>query len=120
MAVPQWAQELTINALIHAGCDDVPNITWRRCNRWDSSGVCNTTKREDGIVINAGRDRTDQKLVLLHELAHWIRPPKEHHSPEFWDLAWELFRWAKLPVRYCLQRERTYRKGAVLAYKRSK
>ena len=119
MAIPQWAQELTLKALIHCTVDDVPVIRWRRSQGQTSSGTCFRDKKL-GFVVTAGRNRTDAKLVLLHELAHWLRPAGECHGDAFWDLAWNLYRWAKLPVRYCLSREKNYRKGAVLAYKRSK
>jgi hypothetical protein len=134
MKTPQWAQDLIIDAMIQLESKgyqgDLPDIKWRKATaraydfindkdyrkpRNTSSGICH----EQHITIVAGHNRTDCKLVILHELAHWVLPYKcghEGHTPRFWDIAWDLFQWAKLPVRYCLQREQTYRKGAVVAY----
>ena len=69
------------------------------------------------IHVTAGTDRADQKLVLLHELAHWLTP-KDHHSPRFWDKAWELYRRYRVPLRYARIREGNYRKGALVAASR--
>ena len=69
------------------------------------------------IHVTAGTDRKDQKLVLLHELAHWLTP-KDHHSPRFWDKAWELYRRYRVPLRYARIREGNYRKGALVAANR--
>ena len=119
---PVWAQDLLLNALSWAEEKgykaEIPNLVWRRCNKFGSGGharqvypVC--------ITMNAGKDHTEQKIVLLHELAH-ILNPNEGHTAKFWDTAWELFRWAKLPIRVCKIREGNYKKGALLAYDRSK
>ena len=143
MRTPKWAQELLIDACIYLGIDDLPALDWRHGRRRCSSGRCYGKSR---ILVTAGTDRTDAKMVLLHELAHaatppeirevklsgkWMRPdgtPWENptatqqvsHGDAFWDTAWRLYRWAKLPIRYCLQRETDYRKGAAVAYRRSK
>lgn len=126
MNTPRWAQDLTINAILYLHSSgrnaELPDIKWRRAQRLSSSGVT----YPDHIRIVAGTSRIDCKMIILHELVHWIFPLKseghiyghEGHTPRFWDLAWELYRWAKLPVRYCLNREAEYRKGAVLAYRR--
>ena len=117
---PKWAQDLTLNALIHLTKEGfnppVPSLSWRRAKHPDSTGACYPESEQ--IHINAGRSRTDTKMVLLHELAHLVT--EGIHSPQFWDVAWMLYRWAKLPVRYCLAREKEYRKGAVTAYIRSR
>jgi len=145
-AIPKWAQELTLQVAIDEGRDDLPEIIWRKRRRprvsarakllfgsperverfrkqsdWrrvGSSGHC----REGlitRIVITAGTDRKDQKLVLLHELAHWLSSRKENHGPIFWDKAWELFRRYNVPIQYAKKRSGDYRKEAIAAYKRS-
>jgi len=124
MNPPKWAQGLTLNAILYLQSTryvglELPRLTWRHAhNRSCSSGI-SWHDRSKGINVNAGTDRTDAKLVLLHELAHWARPLGESHSDAFWDLAWELYRWAKLPMRYCKWREAEYRKGSIAAYHRS-
>lgn len=132
--MPQWAQELLINACLQMGKEDLPAVTWRRTGarvqreRYGvvvkypphqmTSGYAFVS--ENRIVITAGTDRGDQKRALLHELAHLLRPVGEHHSAAFWDTAWSLYRWAKLPIRATAKREGEYRKGATLAYARSR
>jgi hypothetical protein len=119
----------------HGEDKPLPELTWRRAGyrmRYrggqvvcppngfksvHSSGRCFESGR---IVVTAGSSRLDQRVVLLHELAHHICLPGEHHGKTFWDTAWELFRWAKLPVKYVKAREGTYRKGALVAYRRSR
>ena len=117
---PKWAQDLTLKALLwwESQGNTIPNptLTWRHGSHRLSSGRAWTDK----IVITAGKNRTDQKLVLLHEIAHTLLPMGNHHSTVFWDTAWALYRWAKLPVRYCVNREKTYKVGAMVAYRRNK
>ncbi len=120
MTTPKWAQELTLNAILYIQSTsnlkpELPDIRWRKAHgRKCSSGVC----YKSHITLVAGSDRTDCKLVLLHEIAHWVNIG-EHHSPKFWDIAWQLFREFKLPLRYCKVRESSYRKGSLIAYHRS-
>lgn len=152
MNTPKWAQDLILDAVLFLQSKgyqaELPDVKWRKAGSFNgkygrlfratSSGVC----YRDHIRINAGHDRKDCKLIILHELAHWVLPIKdklggftldengnpgmpfieehEGHTARFWDVAWMLYREFKLPVRYCLQREKEYRKGAVLAYRRSK
>ena len=128
--IPQWAQELTLNALEYweSKGNQIPlfDIRWRHGTYIRSSGTAHTITEWHGqtypryIVITAGKDRTDAKLVLLHEIAHQLTPDRESHGSTFWGIAWELYRHFKLPIRYCLKRERNYRKGAVVAYYKSK
>jgi len=146
--IPRWAEKLTLDALVYL--EDLgykvptPAIIWRHGQQQFSSG---RTYLPDKIIITAGKNRLDTKLVLLHELAHtvagnkpvyldvkratkqgwrFLQEPTEpliigtrSHTSEFWDIAWKLYRWAKLPIRYCQQREYIYRKGAISAYRRN-
>ena len=120
-AAPKWAQDLTINALLwwesQGNNPAIPELVWRHGSRRSSSGTAWTKSKR--IVITAGRDRTDQKFVLLHEIAHTLTPENAHHSDRFWDIAWALYRWAKLPIRYCVNREKTYKIGAMVSYRRT-
>ncbi len=122
-APPKWAQELTLNALLwwEEQCESAPNfeLRWRRGKRYDkryeSSGRAGIFK-DKFVLVTAGTNRIDAKLVLLHEIAHQLT--NDFHTAHFWDVAWQLYRWAKLPMRYCIKREQDYRKGAMIAYKR--
>lgn len=148
-APPKWAQELTIKTVLYLQSlgykADLPELNWRHGVCRDSSGHC---KNSNSITITAGKSRVDQKLVLLHEITHtvtesdikyldieqakkrgwhFVQEPTQPiiskrmcHTDKFWDTAWMLYRWAKLPVRYCLKREQGYRKGAAVAYRRSR
>lgn len=119
--MPQWAQELTLQALIDNRCDEIPTIRWT--SRSDA-GYRGTTyyNRRIGIWLRVGRkcERWEQKLVLLHELAHWMLPRGMKHSDRYWAFAFKLFRDYGLPIRKVLQQERRYRKGAVNGYKIAK
>ena len=112
---PKWAQDLVINACIKMD-SELPTLTWRQRNSEASNGYCDLPSRH--IVIHAGKNHLDQKLYLLHELAHAITG--HQHTSEFWDMAWKLYRWAKLPIKHCQKREYPYKKGAAIAYRRSK
>lgn len=116
---PKWAQELLLEALEYCelkGFTIPPiNLIWKNKQRRGSSGVWYCDKNE--IHITAGRERRDCKLVLLHEATHSVLPRYEFHSKQFWGLAWELYRYFKLPIRYCLSRERDYRKSSLIGYK---
>jgi hypothetical protein len=131
--IPKWMQNLTLNALIEFKPDaDVPILKISHISYQTSSGWCGDKE----IKINIGTDRKDAKLVLLHELTHWMLPRIKKlygygiwqremvtvtgHTPEFWDLAWSLYRWAKLPVAYCKSREFNYKAGAKDGYLRSR
>lgn len=118
MNIPNWVSDLVIKVLEEHNCNDIPNLTWRRYNSYSSSGTAYYDK-EKGIVIRAGKKakRWEQKLVLLHELAHWLRPNKEPHSPDFWKLAFQLYKENKIPIRKALDREKSYKKGAENGYR---
>jgi predicted metal-dependent hydrolase len=135
MKIPNWVNLLLEQVAKEYPRMILPNIIWRHYhNKYipskvvgqysrvknlseQSSGHCNYSK---GITITAGRLRKDQKLVLLHELAHWILPAGENHSKDFWDLAFEIYRKFKVPMYYALNREKDYRKEAVMAYRRNR
>ena len=149
MKIPNWAQNLTLEAILYLQAKgykaELPDINWRHGSASYSSG--HATNKEK-ITITAGKNRLDQKLVLLHEIAHtatdneikywnierakkagwhFEKEPIEPiiikqvcHTDKFWDTAWDLYRQFGLPIRYCLNREKGYRKGAVTAYRRNR
>ena len=140
MTPPKWAQNLLLDAglWLESQGESVPpvSLTWWHGKRHSSSsGRYRPDTRE--IHVTSGQSRLDCKLVLLHELAHACTPHKERkctcagqwygpdskpcpaptftkyecHTDEFWVLAWQLFRWAGLPIRYCREREYSYAKS---------
>ena len=93
---PAWARSLVMTVCAEADAP-LPRLTWRHRDRPTSSGV---TRQIAGIVsVVAGRDPIDQRLTLLHELAHWLTPiPRHrrrrisHHDAAFYDAAFALYR----------------------------
>lgn len=118
--IPKWAADLLarIEAEEHVR---VGAVTWRRSttSRHDlSSG--HTWPARRAIVITAGKNRADQRLVLLHEVAHvWrVQFPgglRAAHDREMWRLAWTLYRKyaTSTTVRHILEREGAYRTTAL-------
>lgn len=74
-----------------------PRLLWRNRRGEHSTGV---TRRADGTVaVRAGSDPLDQRLTLLHELAHWLAAPSRrrggrsvHHGRAFYAIAFDLYR----------------------------
>jgi hypothetical protein len=97
MKAPLWALELADAVCADAGVV-APRLAWRLRTTESSSGL---TRRDLGIVsVRAGTDPVDQRLTVLHELAHWLTPtPRrsrrgrtEHHGRAFYEVAFELYR----------------------------
>jgi hypothetical protein len=97
MGTPGWASELMALVCADAGVAP-PRLTWRRRADELSSGI---TRRDAGLVsVRAGTDPVDQRLTLLHELAHWLTPaPRrgrrgrtEPHGRAFYVVAFGLYR----------------------------
>ncbi len=110
MSAPGWAA-----ALVHEVCADAgvapPRLVWRRRDREQSTGVA---RRSEGtIAVRAGRDALDQRLTLLHELAHWLSPPPprrrgragEHHGLTFYRVAFSLYHRHGIPAADALRLE---------------
>lgn len=106
---PTWASEIVRAACVAAGVAP-PVIRWRHARRSASSGV---TRRSAGsISVTAGTDDLDQRLTLLHELAHWLGPvPRRrrgrvlHHDARFYAIAFDLYRRHAIPDAEVLARE---------------
>ena len=107
--VPAWAAEIVQAACASAGIAE-PRVRWRRAPRPASSGV---TRRSAGsVAVTAGTDELDQRLTLLHELAHWIAPSQRrrrgrvaHHDAHFYAIAFDLYRRHGIPDVEALARE---------------
>lgn len=106
---PRWAIELVREVCTAAGIAP-PAMRWRHARRSASSGV---TRHAVGTVsVTAGTDELDQRLTLLHELAHWLGPvPRRrrgrllHHDARFYAIAFELYRRHGIPDAEVLARE---------------
>ncbi len=97
MRPPAWAETLVAEVCADAMVAP-PRLTWRLRAASHSTGVA---RRGAGLIsVRAGQDPLDQRLTLLHELAHWVSPgPKRrlggraaHHGREFYRTAFELYR----------------------------
>ena len=117
MNPPAWAERI-VRQVARSRRRRPPELRWRRTRRLRSAGSADSPVRAGvgGVSIAAGRDPVDQRLVLCHELAHWLGPPDEGHSLTFWLRAWRLYREYRVPIHYALAREGEF-EGAVQAYK---
>lgn len=125
---PAWAMEIIRNEARRRG-RAMPDVLWRRRRKdhreESSSGSASPPGLDKdypngALSIMAGNDRVDQKYVLCHEIAHWLRCPDDIHTPEYWDLAWRIFRRWNLPINYVRERAGAYRAEAETAYQRSR
>ncbi|KKN18478.1 hypothetical protein LCGC14_0955360 [marine sediment metagenome] len=113
---PQWATELA-REVTDAEGTRMPTIDWREDGSMYTGGRTWTFRGR--ILINAGTDLADQKLVLLHELAHAVLPPHVNHSARFWATAFRLYREHGLDLKDSWQRERSYKQQATRAAARA-
>ena len=83
LPTPAWVQALSHRVLDDAGHPYHCRIEWRwgdpRPRSWANLG-------RQLIVIRVDPERGHAALAstLLHELAHLVLPPGEHHSPRYW------------------------------------
>jgi len=95
VTAPQWALDLVAEVCADAGAG-APLLSWRTRRGEASTGLA---RRADGLVaVRAGSDPLDQRLTLLHELAHWLTPAGRrrgrsiHHGRAFYAIAFDLYR----------------------------
>jgi hypothetical protein len=87
-----------------------PQLAWRRRRGEHSTGVA---RRDSAtIAVRAGSDDLDQRLTLLHELAHWLsavaprrRGRSVHHGRAFYARAFELYARHGVPAADALRLE---------------
>jgi hypothetical protein len=106
---PAWATRLVDEVCTTAGMRP-PLLRWRRAPRSTSTGL--TRVMAGTISVTAGTDELDQRVTLLHELAHWLGPrPRRrrgrviHHDAAFFQVAFELYRRHGIPDAEALERE---------------
>lgn len=95
MSAPAWAEALVAEVCREGGVAR-PRLAWRRRRSEHSTGVA---RRSAGMIaVRAGSDPLDQRLTLLHELAHWLGPAPSrrrgatHHGRTFYRIAFRLYR----------------------------
>jgi hypothetical protein len=106
---PAWARDLVRQVCAEAGIAE-PRLAWRRRDRPTSSGVTRPT--QGNVALSAGRDPLDQRLTLLHELAHWVTPLRRrrrgrvaHHDAAFYAAAFGLYARHGIPTAVALRGE---------------
>ena len=106
---PAWAR-LLLDEVCAAAAVEPPLLRWRRSPRGTSTGLARVTAGT--ISVTAGTDELDQRVTLLHELAHWLGPrPRRrrgrvaHHDAAFFEIAFELYRRHGIPAADALERE---------------
>lgn len=107
--IPAWAALLVADACREAGVP-APRLSWRLRDRAASSGV--TRMGSGSISLVAGTDALDQRITLLHELAHWLTLPTArsrrrtpHHDAAFYRAAFTLYRRHGVPDAAALAAE---------------
>jgi hypothetical protein len=113
---PAWADRI-VREVARARRRPAPELRWRRARTRRSAGSADSYLHKDAVIsIVAGRDVVDQRLVVCHELAHWLGEPDEGHTLKYWLRAWKLYRRYRVPIHYALAREGGY-EGSVQAYR---
>jgi hypothetical protein len=134
---PDWATELFTTVCKDYNRGLPSEFYWKDRNRAYSTGVTNPHWRSFSMImkngkrkkvnyygyikVQAGTDVQDQKLVLLHELAHHVmgrsrRGRSVGHSIAFWKLAFELYDNYGVDMDYAIKREKNYKVKATEAY----
>jgi hypothetical protein len=129
---PLWAQALVERVCADAGRKARPIVRWHpgseapadmeapegteyRLNgeRFDANAAFSCGYTQGGLIrVFHGWLRKDQRLTVLHELAHWLTG--EGHTRKFWDCAWALYlRYMPRSLPFVLERGLPYKKGAV-------
>jgi hypothetical protein len=116
MSAPAWATSLVASVCADAGRPE-PRLAWRTRRGVGSTGM---TRRDAGLIaVRAGADPLDQRLTLLHELAHWLTPVERrrrravHHGLRFYAAAFALYRRHGLPDADALRLESARYRGAL-------
>jgi hypothetical protein len=118
MKAPDWAMALTAAVCRDAGVPE-PALAWRRRAHEHSTGVA---RRQLGLIaVRAGSDPMDQRLTLLHELAHWLGPVARrrgrrravHHGLAFYRIAFALYRRHGIPDADALRLESSRYRSAL-------
>jgi RNase P subunit RPR2 len=108
-ATPAWARSLVATVCAEADTPPPTRLRWASRRRESSSGV--TRRHEGGISIVAGTDPLDQRLTVLHELAHWLTPMQRrrgrhvHHDRRFYRTAFALYLANGLAAEDAVRRE---------------
>ena len=137
-STPVWAIKLTEQVCRDYNRALPGELKWKVADRPSSGGRTSYARGKRGqqlyivkksgrrivfrgiVLVNAGTSRKDQKLVLLHELSHWVvvRGKAMGHTSRFWKMAFQLYDRYGMDMEYAFNREKDYKQGAVAVYER--
>lgn len=111
LGVPTWATSLVGAVCAEAGVQEPTYFQWRHRPGPSSSG--DTWFGADTIIrIAAGTDDRDTRLVVVHELAHFVLGARRDqrgrgvgHDEIFWNLVFDLYARHGIDLRYAVERE---------------
>lgn len=88
-----WAEQLVGKVLTYEGRLHAPRFKFVFSNnhKWSSGRTFTKPYRGYHIFLRIGTDPKEAKMVLLHEMAHWLLTAGHHHDKAFWKKAWELY-----------------------------
>lgn len=110
---PVWAERLLSEAWQRHSLGQAPTLAWRK-SKIATLSTGRYSPGKNHIVVTAGSDRIDQKVVLLHELAHALTP-KHIHDKTFWTCFWMLVKWhGKLNLLAVMHRELRYKTTSII------
>lgn len=135
---PEWAVALTEQVCRDYNRTLPGELKWQEARREYSSGRTLYARGKRGnklfirkksgkavvfrgaVRVVAGTNEDDAKLVLLHELAHWVctRGKAVGHTVVFWKKAFELYDRYGIDMKYAFKREKDYKQTAVAVYER--
>ena len=99
--MPLWASELLDQVCKDEGRSKRPKVKWFVSKYRDGSSG-NYKPRTKAIFIRAGTTGDDHKQVFLHELCHWLTPPR--------GVSQRVFFWGERPKRKSYHNKRFYLK----------
>lgn len=103
MTEPEWATTIIRDVLFLHNRSKRPKVEWKRGNgsgvtkirgRIKRRGFVWTIRRRRGtpdIICRINDNVAGSKLILLHELSHWLLRAGHHHDKAFWKKAWSLY-----------------------------
>ena len=115
MKTPSWVFPVVRAVAMNNGRKHEPRIRFIKRNRMSTSGCY--YRHNHSITICAGRDDTQHKWVLLHELAHWLT--RKGHTKKFWAKAFALYEDFGV-TQLAIDREFRYKKKASLVFTQRK
>lgn len=130
---PLWATRIAATVAQEEGIEE-PTIVWRRRGRkkyatmqglvWRQPPGSSGRAGKDRILVTAGADSQDRRLVFYHELVHYVELAQGDPSPHDADFFSKVFGYVKrfgyCTMRHAKQSEFSYRVAAKAGYRQFK